>query len=462
MTAPKMTLTDDEKSFAEFDFPTDATFFREKPTIKDESFLEKARKKTQSVSAAGLKGLFQGVQTLGKSLGPLLPETKEDVQAEQNLSSLIEEALPSEEGILESGAERFGKLFPTVATGGGGFRNSLMRSAFGATSGQAAEELGFGETGQTVAELLALITPSEPFSFRPQIRPTRQQKPIVDFLRNQGMTEQQIAPILQDVESRSFGPRATLSPRRGRVARRLESTQEALGNVFDNLRQRPEAVESLAPEARTTLQNGLLEVMDDLPREVRNSILGDFQDLMASEFTGSDIINFFRDINQQLPKTNKRQLGRLKEPIIEALQAINPQFAQDFQMANEAFSRFAGVRNQLRPNLVGDIASAIRNVSKIPQAMLGIYLGMPGLIGEMALESGLRQLAAESLTNPRFVNLGNQFVAAINRQSPRLVQSVANETAKFLDDTDPELAEQFRNIDAQGFINELKALEEDQ
>lgn len=112
---------------------------------------ENVRTRTQSVTAAPIKGLLKGLQSAyGSGAGPIPSELA---------NRAFEEVIPTENKAPERLLERGGKIAAYIA-GPGALRNKLIRGTAATLGGQLAQEFGFGKNAQEVIETGLLLSPT--------------------------------------------------------------------------------------------------------------------------------------------------------------------------------------------------------------------------------------------------------------------------------------------------------------
>lgn len=369
-----------------------------------------------NVAKATGRGLLEGIVDLGMIFGPTFPVTQQDVEGQENFFRQLREDIPVEEGFVAGAAERGARLFPSVAASP--FPQSVLstgtRSGLAGLAGQGVQELGGGEGLQTIAELAPLIAPS-PSAI---VRPTASQQKIVDTARKFNLSEQELAPLVQS-DTKINNALVRFSRKAGRVERSVDKTKKVLTQNIQKLQDDPRAAKILSSNDRQILTEELRNVFKEIPDEARQKLIPDFVDLTNSEFSGKDLINFWRDINFQLGKGNNR-VGIAKEPVLAAIQKIDESLASDFQGLNNLWSQFADVSAKLKPTSFEKILEG----SRLIRAAGGLIFGYQSVLFEALGEIAGTRLLAEMTVNPRFKNLSLKLVDAINQNNPAIAKKV--------------------------------------
>jgi hypothetical protein len=239
-----------------------------------------------------------------------------------------------------------------------------------------------------------------------------------------------------------------IASKKGKAEAILEATGEGLGSVYETLKESPAADAVLGTAERNLMESKLNVINDSFPVEIRKSIKGDLEEFYNSPRSAGDMINLWQDINQAF-KGKKKQLQRLKEPIMEGLENIDPEFAKDFKNVNDAYSNYQEVRNIMKPGDWGFFSHL-----KGPAAVIGYILkGTP--MG--ALKIGvpayiLTKLAREMIINPKLKNISKKLSYGISKRSLGVTQMTINELADEVKNIDEELAETIRSVDAKEIL----------
>ena len=391
----------------------------------------------------------QAEEYQGQPLDQMQPAIPPEIAQQEALNNL----LPSREGFTENVAERAGEILPGMLFGGSGPQEILTRTLLGALSGETAKKYGAGNIGQTLAEAVPLAAPN---IMNPRLNPNASQREFVEFARRQGLTEQQIAPLLQE-DTFATNVLSKFSPKGGRTRRALDSSRRGVNQSWENLRNRPEASTVLPQDVQDRLFRSLYNDLNQIPAEVRNRIRQDLFDFMNSNRSMSDLTNLWGDINSQFSGQGNR-LQILKGGILDALESVNPQFARDFELTNELSQRFRNINQRLRPSMVSQIAEGI-SIAKAPiQLGIGLLTGNATVLLELLGEVGGRNLARELLINPRAQNLSRKTLQAINENKLQLARTSWNSLKRELRKAgvEQETIDQLQDIDIDEFLSSIR------
>ncbi len=393
--------------------------------------------KFQQYLAAPVKGALRELGKQTRNL-PGLQGTLKDtglLQSEEQAEEILNKLSSQPDDFISKSLERGGKNLLYAAVGGA--PQATVRSGAAGVAGQTAEELGAPPWVQGLAEAAPFAFPA----FRQAINPTEGQRAQVSFLRRMGLSETEIAPAIQGERKGRILSR--LIPRRGRTQRALQHTRQALGRVYNQLRNRPEAQQLMNPEQANVFANEVAAVTQDWPAALRDVVRQDAADLARSGFTGDNLINFWQDLNYAHNLGHTRT-GTLRGPITNALDSISPELGRDFRMTNDIYANFSNLAGRLRPGLATDILNGVARFLRGGRVMYGFLSGNYPVLLEALGEEGAKLFGREMLINPRFQNLGRQMVTALNENRIPVLRSLSDKFADLLEPIDKEAAKEIQ------------------
>jgi hypothetical protein len=304
--------------------------------------------------------------------------------------------------------------------------------------GYGAEKLGFPEWAQSIAEGLPFF-----YSGGKKIPLKVDQKKLGEFLRKQGLTENEITPLLKTPEQIN---RWAAFASKGKKSRELmESVYQKSGKLYDTIIEKGKSLPPVPDETKLKVLKELHTVYNDLPDKFRKLIGQDLQDLLVKGRAGvEDLTNFYRDINAVIGAEHggKAYIGAFKRPIMEAFESISPELASDFQLTNQLYGTRARV------------ASAIVNPKDFDKFLdlgevyglgAGLYNRDLGMLVKVLGAAGGRAAAREMLINPRLQNISVRIGESLKQNKLNLVTKYMKEFAKTIREDDPDLAD---SIDA--------------
>ncbi|MFQ5685099.1 MAG: hypothetical protein ACE5GV_00415 [Candidatus Scalindua sp.] len=402
--------------------------------------------RTRSILGAPVKGFIKqvvstfGVESPQKALTRLkkgLPTREEEVAQE------LEKILPTEERFAERALERAGKF--AIPLPGAGALKTLGRAGLAALGGQLAQEAGAGPISQAVAEIAALGAPA----LGKRIIPRANQRALVDFARRMGLKEADIGRSIQsEGKIKLFSKFARKTPD---VQKRLAKTKDALGNVFDSIKESDAAQEFVDPTISGPMIGKLSSAMRKFPSRVRSTFAADFEDFLNAPTTGDEIINLWQDINSSFTGSRK-QLVAVKNILRQGLREVNPELAKDFESANKLFAGFKTLERSLKPSLF----STILDIGEVGELFAGITTGSFGLIKSAIGSAAARSLSSEMLVNPRLQSLSKKTLQALNQNKFRAAASLKKLMAKEVAKTDKEAASLLMELDLTDLQNKTK------
>jgi len=425
--------------------------------------------------SAVTKGLIEGMTQFGRLLSPLQPSPmvdasgkmtgellgtpaqEEDVRLQRQ--GLYEKYLPTNKDFSTDTTQRAAEIFPFTASGGMGLGQAALSAGTSALAGQTGKALGAGELGQAGLELVGMAAPSlgrlagETTGFlRPNISqkipsrilPTeaaKNEKVLADFARRAGMSEDE---LLLTIKEGGFGQNwlASFSSKGVRTANAVDATRDALGRVWGTLRTRPQAQTPMTGQQANKFINRLSTDMQNLPREMTARIQNDYNDLLGSNMTGADIMNFWQDLNYYI-RSGEARLGTLKEPITEALNAISPELGAEFRLTNKLHGNFA----KLSEKLGTDLLDRAMSLGEQGMVVTGIVTGNFPMLEKVLGVTAARAMAREMIVNPRLKNLSARFMSGVNRNSPAIAKKVYDQMIMEVGKTNAEAAIQMSGLD---------------
>jgi len=433
----------------------------------------------RSLLSAPVKGAIKGFQNIGRFGNLFVPEQKpldrpqtafeafgpggrpyrepaEREDRELAFEGLLEEYLPtSEEGVtgaLSGALERTARLGTEMYALGGQPVASLGRGALGGTLGETGKQVGLGELGQNLLEILGTVGPDLGKLIPNRFLPTQgaaDQQALMEFARQQGLTEQELNLALGERGAvRDF--LTDISSKGGRTAEAFDTTRQALGRVWNNLRGTPAAQTPLSGQESSRLINRLSNRLSKMPAEQRNRIMQDYNDFLSTEMTGSDIMDFWQNLNYYVQRGEAR-LGTLKEDLQVAMNSISPELGADFRMTNRLYGNYANLAERMGPNIAEHLISQGERGILISAISTGNYPMLKKVIGPIAG----RKLAQQMITNSRFKNLSARFVNGLQRGSPAIVQRVYDQMIIEIGKVSPEAAKEMSGIDFENFFETL-------
>lgn len=328
-----------------------------------------------------------------------------------------------------------------AAVGGGGGAKGLLSLAGAGTAGQSLRELGAPELLATGVEIGGSILPS---IVEGRLRPTRGSaaEQTVEQGRKVGLTEKQIAPLVQS--ENKVATVAPLAKKGTKTKNRFASIKESLGDSYTRIKASPEAQKALTRAEQHNMSTEFIKVRNELSRTLAPSpekeaaiayIDKSLRTLRNGRVTPEHLVNFWQDINKTVKwnsiQGGKQALARLKNPVADTLKRVSPQLAEDFEMTNSLYTKYAGISKKLKPDIIDSFINKAE-LATIPAAGIAFVTGNPWIAAGIASESAGRILAREMLINPYFQNLGNKLVQNFNAGSLKAVESSVKQAQEYL------------------------------
>jgi hypothetical protein len=416
------------------------------PQPKDKSYLNNIKDYAKTF----LKGSVEGISRLGRIMGPTYDhEGKSGSQKLEEQTDVLDYLLPTEEGYGQRSIRRGLKEAPTMLATPGAGLGTLSRSMLAGFLGEGAKDLGLPEWAQTAAELTAFMGPD----ITKKIISSGSNKEIIDAAKKLGMTDEQIAPLVQSEFKQKW--LSKLAPKTGSTQDILSSTKSGLSKAYTTLQDSPAAKALLSPESEKSLINSLIQTAEKMPSAVRNKIREDAMDLVKRPITGESLMNFYADINHYLGE-NAKQLSLFKVPIKEAIKAASPELAKDFDLVNKLYGKYSKISSKLKPSLTDQVVRAAEALGVMGGAAKGILFGDYSLLVGALGEKLARKVAQNMLLNPRYQQLSKKMAIAINHNKYALGAKTVGELKDLLEKDNPDAAKDIQKMTEEEFKTLLK------
>lgn len=389
----------------------------------------------KSLLSAPAKGAVKEFADIAETL-QRLPIPKGPFKPEQ-ARKFAEEKFVTQPKEPEKFLERTGRVATGAVLSPGGIVAKGFQTLGGAALGYAAEKLGAPDWAQAIAESLPFF-----FSGGKKIPLKPEQRRLGDFLRKQGLTENEITPLLKTPEQIE---RWSKLASKGKKSRELmESVYQKTGHIYDSITEQASKLKNpyMSPEVSKNFLNELTNLTKDMPHKYRSLIKQDALDLIREGGSFNGLKNFYTDVNAVIGGEHggRAIVGRFKPAISKAMESIDPKLADDFKLATDLYRTRANV------------ASKILNKKQVEEMLdLGETLGLGsaifnrdlGLMGKILGVAGGRKLAREMLINPRLQNLSVRVGEALAKNKLTLAEKLMTQFKKEVEKEDPELANSF-------------------
>lgn len=406
----------------------------------------------KNIGKAALESLYSFGQKFGPTLDDPVKALKEGKsrlprkEREEAFEETLDDLIPSEEGgPITKIQERFIKTAPNLfGLPGGAPAQMVGRGMVGAVLGEGAKELGFGELGQGVAELTAFIGPD----IAKKLLESGKNADLIKAAKAFGMTDEQIAPLLQP----EFKQRwlSKLVPRQGRTKAALQQSKEAVGEIYNTIKNSPDAKLGLTEKATKDLASGMSKVLEGLTGPERAAVMEDIQMLFSKPLTGESVITFWNKLRRLGEQTDMKAIELLKTPLTKAINQLSPQLAKDFKLANDLYGRYAKIAARLKPNLTTNLVDAAHHLG----ALIALVSGNPAFMFKIGGERLMRSMGREMLINPRLQNLASKMVNALNENKVAVARGILEQMADQFEEKDPEIARIIRDQKLEEFMHQ--------
>lgn len=392
----------------------------------------------QQLKGMGLEppGHFPTTEELQGALEKKFPSLKPETEGEQK---------------YEEGLGLFSTLMDPV---GKNLINKMRRAGVGTYLGmegkEKAKEFGAGETAQDVTKMILSVIPMV-LSGRIQATDGERRR-ILLAGRRAGLTEEQLAPLLQtEQRAREVGSH-TLETQANRTI--MDQVRDAGRRLFNEITNRANQL-PLNQQQLTPLINDAKALRQDLLRTAGRTpkkqtlityLDGVINDLEHGQMTGGHLINTYGDINDMYMEnvpSQKNRLQRLNRTITHTLYQADPQLARDFRHANRLLKARHDFINHVGWKKLEQSARQGLQQKLITGLITGSVLGKAGAAVATVAPSIQHRIANRLLMDPNWQNIRRTSAEAIIRQSPKL-SALAYKQLK--GKVSEEMPEDFENI----------------
>jgi hypothetical protein len=145
---------------------------------------------------------------------------------------------------------------------------------------------------------------------------------------------------------------------------------------------------------------------------------------LKKDITPEHLINFWQDVNQSVDWRKvgggKKALSELKQPILDTLKKTSPGLAEDFQITNELYSKYANISKKLKPDVIDSFVNKAEVMGLAPAAV-AFATGNPLPLKAVGSEIAVRYLTREMLVNPYFQTIAGKLVNNFNAGSVKAI-----------------------------------------
>jgi hypothetical protein len=386
----------------------------------------KTPSRTRSLINAPIRGLIEG----GKEFTSLNPLALRGPISEEMEKKLLEEFLPVQDKATEKYLQRAGRVGTYFIGGPEGALAKAGRTAAGAGIGQLLEALGAPKWLQSIGEVSSGAIPS----LGKKIPVKEGQKKVAEFLRNKGLSEQDVGLLIQD--PKKLARFSKFAQKGQKTHEAINSLHESLGTLYEDLGSKSKSLGSLPERSQLNYIDNIEEFLKKRPSKIRNLVKEDLRDLYNSSFSVEDLINFDQDVNATIGNEigGKAVLGKLKEFTADAINKISPEAAEEYKLIKDLYSKKSKVAKSLRPKDFDQLV----NAGEIYGIIKGAVGGDLGLLKSILGVTGAKHLAREILINPRLQNISKRISQSIKSNKLPMARKLSNE---FLEEAKKKIPE---------------------
>lgn len=307
------------------------------------------------------------------------------------------------------------------------------------------EQLGVGKAGQTIAglSLPAITSVISAVRSRRYIPQSGERTALYNRARQLGLTDEELAPILaSEAQVGLFGK---LAGGRGSTAEALENSNAALGRTRESIFQRGQAIGPIPqPVAQqlvqdfTAVRSRLTQTLNPSPKEqaLINFIDEGINRLQSGQATTNELMGFRRSLNSM--EGGQNALGQLRGPMQNALEAIDPALARDFNDYNRLFQFYSRNLENINP----DIFRSMLGASEAGKIIEGIVTGQPTKAAVRAVSVPVfSELASRVITDPVLQSIHRNISRGLRESRPQVVRGAYQQLQKYVDKNFPDESE---------------------
>lgn len=318
------------------------------------------------------------------------------------------------------------------------FGRGLVSEALG-DAADAADAPWWVKTGM---QMIPFVAPD----ITKELQKTGKTAEFFDYAKRAGMTDAEIAPILKNMEDYSFLEKIStkFASKSERLKNRLGNTWDALSRTYDTFLENPNMQKTILGDSLQNFRKSAANVYKSLPTHLQAEVEPLMKKyLVGGPLTGDRLTRFYKDLNYLLGENAPRQIGRLKQPIMEAMESVNPGMAREFGHITDMYSTMADVSKKLHPGLFDKMFSS----GKAGAAVYALGTGNRSMLLKVLGGLGAGQIADELLTNPKFKQITTKMMQAANQGKYGMANNMLKNLTDMMVDKDLEAAIELKNFD---------------
>src|SRR6185369_13483195 len=220
--------------------------------------------------------------------------------------------------------------------------------------------------------------------------------------------------------------------------------KEQLGDSYNSIKSNAESKIPLINADQLSLRKKIGNIRNELSKTLAPSpdkqaaldyIEKSLQTLRDGKVTPEYIVNFWQDINKSVKWNSinggKKALAQLKEPLAEVLNKVSPKLAQQFEMTNDLYSKYAQISKKLKPDIVDAFLNKGEIAATVPAAFALVH-GNPWGLASLATETSIRLLAREMLISPYLQTIAGKLVHNFNSASIKSIQETVKQAQDYM------------------------------
>lgn len=373
------------------------------------SFLGEDVSKSRSLLSAFPKGFIRS----GRKVNPFSPGSP---IPEELSEKILQQFLPTREGDTEEILEEAGGIAPHVLMGPESIPLKAAQALSGSVFKKGAKELELPEWAREIAGITGAAAPTAAkATLSKTLRADKIQKPVMDMLRNNGFSEREITPLIQNKKKMSLLSKAALKFEKESPF--VRGIKNKFDNIYDDIRVKGDQDNYLEGAALKDFENNFFKKLDKIPPDFKDLIKRNEELLFEKPINFTSLHDFVMGVNRKIKgvEGGKAVLGILKEPVREAQEKLDAPLYKELRETDSVYRNYKKFLNKLTKK---DYDNLIKWGPELGSTALGVITFSPALI-KLAGAVGLSRVTAKQLlSNPRLQNIHLKILDSIKNNNP--------------------------------------------
>lgn len=358
------------------------------------------------------------IKKLGEKFPKIFPTHE---QAAERIGKGIEEkgnvVLPKEgRGFIEKGSIGAGRAVPILLTRASPLIKGAAIGTAAATEASDLSEGGKLAGNLSIPALISIIHSIVTKKYHP---PKGEATHLYNEGKRLGMTDKQLAPILA-TEGQIERHGVLASGTRG-TKKAFEQTGEVLGNVIEDMQNRPANTRPYSSRQQANLLSDLTSQRNKIEgrthslstqeKSAVDFIDNAISDIQQNGATNKQVVGTWRSINRS--GANNRDIQSVKDSLLKSISATDKQLAEDLVATNKLYSQYISNVKEINPSQF----NAFVDAGELQDLLAAVFTGKPETLAKQILNMAslgtLRKISSSILTDPTAQSLVRNFGKAV-------------------------------------------------